>query len=167
MVHLHVQNQSTRKRLYQRGQLLALAGRICAGERVRQEVELSVLFCDDDFIRQLNKTYRKKDKATDVLSFAQEQEDMPGVRILGDVVISLETVERNCGGNAVQMREEVRLLFCHGMLHLLGHDHVTMQEQKRMTEKQAQYLGVPKQAAWRHGHTGNRSVGRRTAVKKG
>ena len=48
---------------------------------------------------------------------------MPPCRILGDIVISLETVERNCNANRSAMRDEIRLLFCHGLLHILGYAH--------------------------------------------
>lgn len=150
IVHLAIQRSSTRKRLYRRDVLERLAARICAGEGVdAAEVEVSVLFCDDPEIQALNKAYRRKNKPTDVLSFEQEPGLVPGVRVLGDIVISLETVEDRGEGDPEAMRADVRLLFCHGMLHLLGYDHATAAERKRMTEKQAQYLGVDNQAAWR------------------
>lgn len=149
-IHLAIQQSSTRKRLYRRDVLERLAARICAGEGVdAAEVEVSVLFCDDPEIQALNKAYRKKNKPTDVLSFEQEPGLVPGVRVLGDIVISLETVEGRGEGDPEAMRADVRLLFCHGMLHLLGYDHATAAERKRMTEKQAQYLGIDNQAAWR------------------
>lgn len=149
-IHLAIQQSSTRKRLYRRDVLERLAARICAGEGVdAAEVEVSVLFCDDPEIQALNKAYRKKNKPTDVLSFEQEPGLVPGVRVLGDIVISLETVEGRGEGDPEAMRADVRLLFCHGMLHLLGYDHATAAERKRMTEKQARYLGIDNQAAWR------------------
>lgn len=149
-IRLAVQHESARKHLYRRDVLQRLAGRICGGEGVEAvEVEISVLFCDDGRIRELNRTYRQKNKATDVLSFEQEAGPAAGVRILGDIVISLETVEGRNDGDRARMRDDVRLLFCHGMLHLLGYDHGTPAERRRMVEKQAQYLGVNNTAAWR------------------
>ncbi len=149
-VNLAVQQNSTRKRLYRRDALERLAEKICAGEGVdAAEVEVSVLFCDDAEIKALNKAYRGKNKATDVLSFEQEAGLVPGVRVLGDIVISLETVEGRGEGSPEAMRDDVRLLFCHGMLHLLGYDHATVAERRCMTEKQARYLGVNNDAAWR------------------
>jgi probable rRNA maturation factor len=149
-VHLAVQRTSTRTRLYRRDALERLAARICSGEGVEAaEVEVSVLFCDDAEIKALNKAYRGKNKATDVLSFEQEADLVPGVRVLGDIVISLETVEGRGEGSPEAMRDDVRLLFCHGMLHLLGYDHATAAERRCMTEKQALYLGVNNDAAWR------------------
>ena len=149
-IHLAVQQASTRKRLFRKDALERLAERICAGEGVdAADVEVSVLFCDDAEIKALNKAYRGKNKATDVLSFEQEADLVPGVRVLGDIVISLETVEGRGEGSPEAMRDDVRLLFCHGMLHLLGYDHATAAERRCMTEKQAHYLGVNNDAAWR------------------
>jgi probable rRNA maturation factor len=73
----------------------------------------------------LNRRYRNKSGPTDVLSFAQDLANHGHPEVLGDIVISLETVERFCKGDRVAMRAEVRLLFCHGLLHLLGYDHVS------------------------------------------
>jgi probable rRNA maturation factor len=109
---------------------------------------LSVLFCDDAFIRQLNDQFRSVDAATDVLSFGQESAPDVTDRVLGDVVISLDTVHRRSGGDRDAMRAELRLLFCHGVLHLLGHDHATESARCAMAEKQAMYLDIPMEAAW-------------------
>lgn len=150
MIRLAVQHESSRKRMYRRDVLERLASRICVGEGITDDaVEVSVLFCDDSQIKALNRAYRNKNKATDVLSFEQDAGPIPGVRVLGDIVISLETVERRGEGEPALMRDDVRLLFCHGMLHLLGYDHATAATRRQMTEKQAQYLGVNTAAAWR------------------
>ena len=146
-VNLAVQQHSTRKRLYRRDALERLAEKICAGEGVDgPEVEVSVLFCDDAEIKALNKAYRGKNKATDVLSFEQEAGLVPGVRVLGDIVISLETVEGRGEGSPEATNNGGPTTFA---LHLLGYDHATAAERRCMTEKQAQYLGVKNDAAWR------------------
>lgn len=67
---------------------------------------------------------------------------------LGDIVISLETVARNCRNCRQVMRDEVKMLFCHGLLHLLGYDHDTALHRHQMAAKQARYLAVPIEAAW-------------------
>jgi len=150
MIQVAVQHESSRRHMYRRDVLERLAARICAGEGVADvAVEVSVLFCDDERIQTLNRTYRNKNKATDVLSFEQEAGPIPGVRMLGDIVISLETVEGRGEGDRARMRDDVRLLFCHGMLHLLGYDHAGAKGRRQMTDKQAQYLGVNTAAAWR------------------
>ena len=148
-VSIEARNESTRKGVHRRDVLERIAVRVLEGEGVAGNVELSVLFCDDPFIAGLNRRYRKKTGPTDVLSFAQEEDTaVGGSRALGDIVISLETVERFCGGDPVRMRDEVRLLFCHGLLHLLGNDHADAAGRKRMLDLQARYLGIDPDAAW-------------------
>lgn len=156
MIHLEVKNNSARKRFHTRPDLQRLARRILAGEGVEEDVELSLLLCDDPFIRDLNRNWRNKDAPTDVLAFGQDVPAPPGAaRVLGDIVISLETVERQCraGGDLDRgaMRREVRLLFCHALLHLLGWEHDTAAARKAMNAKQARYLNLAMDAAWRCG----------------
>jgi len=148
---LRIRNESTRKRMYRSDVLTRLANRILEAESISEPSEVSILFCDDPFMSELNKDYRNKNSATDVLSF--EQENMPGQtpQVLGDIIISLETVESNCCGDTDTMREEVRMLVCHGLLHLLGYDHGTEEEKTIMHQKQAEYLGVSEDAAWDFG----------------
>ncbi len=148
-VSIEVRNESTRRGMHRRDVLERIAVRVLEGEGVADDIELSVLFCDDPFIAELNRRYRKKKGPTDVLSFAQEEDTaVGGARALGDIVISLETVERFCEADPARMRGEVRLLFCHGLLHLLGNDHADAAGKKRMLELQQRYLGIDSDAAW-------------------
>ncbi len=149
-IHLTLRNESPCKGvgIYRRDALMHLAERVCQGEGHGGDAELSLLFCSDRFIQELNKTYRKQNKATDVLSFSQPKGIFHGVPVLGDIVISLETVERRCEGSRRAMRNEVNLLFCHGLLHLLGLDHDTPAARKIMNDKQALYLFLDPSAAW-------------------
>jgi len=147
-VRVAVRNESRHKRLVRRDALERLAERICAAEDVAGVCELSVLLCDDAFIRTLNAEYRRTDRPTDVLAFGQESPVHGGMRVLGDIVISLETVARRCAGDRAAMRDEVRLLFCHGVLHLLGYDHGTKPDRERMAAKQAAVLGIDPESAW-------------------
>ena len=115
--------------------------------------ELSVLLCDDRFIRELNLRFRGIDAPTDVLSFEQDGRTFGDGRtfdgrtfghgqILGDVVISLDTARRQARRRSVPESAELRELLLHGILHLLGRDHgdgdVTdepmLQEQRRLLE---------------------------------
>ncbi len=102
--------------------------------------ELSILFTTDEEIQQLNSQYRGKDAATDVLSFPLVDKDDPVAEdlMLGDVVISLETAERQALELEVTFQEEVLRLLVHGLLHLLGYDHenVSESEVKRMQDKE-------------------------------
>lgn len=82
--------------------------------------ELSLLLCCDEEIRKMNSKWRGMDNATDVLSFPQDDPDRV---ILGDVVISVETAERQAEERGLELRDELRILLLHGLLHLLGYDH--------------------------------------------
>jgi len=94
--------------------------------------EVSILLCSDSYIQDLNRTYRGKDEATDVLSFAlyadDEQNDFSaletyGTITAGDIVISMETLERHAAEFDVGREEELKRLVIHGILHLKGMDH--------------------------------------------
>lgn len=148
-IDLVIRNESLRKRLHRAPALRALAERILVAEDSPEDVEISLLFCDDFFIRELNRQYRGKDESTDVLSFAAPDSPPTGEpRPLGDIVISLETVERQHEGERAAMRREIHLLFCHGLLHLLGYTHKNPKERREMAAKQAQYLDIPLDDAW-------------------
>jgi len=82
--------------------------------------ELSLVLCSDAHIRQLNAAWRSQDRATDVLSFPQ---DDPVV--LGDLVLSLDTADRQAQERGWSVQTELRILLVHGLLHLLGYDHET------------------------------------------
>ena len=152
-VALAVRNTARITGSYSIAALKKIPARVCDGEGVPGDVEVSVLFCGDNAIRKLNEQYAGKDEATDVLSFEQSgiyPDDAP--RPLGDIVVSLETVRDRCDGKARAMRNEVQLLFCHGLLHLLGYDHADAKARDIMIDKQAGYLGCTREAAWFSGH---------------
>jgi probable rRNA maturation factor len=89
--------------------------------------DLSLLFCDDHFIRGLNRQYRDRDEATDVLSFEQgtvyRAHDGTERMLAGDIVISLDALGRNAEEFGVSRDEELKRLVVHGILHLAGMDH--------------------------------------------
>lgn len=96
------------------------------------EAELSVLLTDDRGIQELNREHRHKDKPTDVLAFPMD-ERVPDPRgVLGDVVISLDTAERQARARRRPLIEEVRFLLAHGLLHLIGYDHANPVEKREM-----------------------------------
>lgn len=101
--------------------------------------EVSVLLTDDTRIMELNWEYRGIDAPTDVLAFAQlegEDAELMKSNILGDVVISLETAERQAKDQTHSFEAEVVLLTVHGVLHLLGYDHQRQNDASIMFEKQ-------------------------------
>lgn len=94
--------------------------------------ELSVLLTDDAEIHRLNREHRQKDKPTDVLAFAMDESVPDPAGILGDVVISLDTAERQARSRRRPLLEEVRFLLAHGVLHLIGYDHAEPDEKREM-----------------------------------
>jgi probable rRNA maturation factor len=112
--------------------------------------EVSLVFCDDNFIRDLNRRYRHLDHSTDVLTFPQaEGETPPATRpgeddrfMAGDVVISLDRLRANSKNYGVSENEELKRLLVHGLLHLTGQDHPSdspdepmLMEQERLLKK--------------------------------
>jgi probable rRNA maturation factor len=89
------------------------------------EGEVHVLLADDATLRRLNRTFRGKNKATDVLSFPATAffGDPDGAGLAGDLAISLETAGRQAARFGHSLRDEVRVLLLHGTLHLAGFDH--------------------------------------------
>jgi len=88
--------------------------------------EISILLCNDEYIRELNKSYRQIDSATDVLSFEndEEYEDEEGKwKCVGDIAISLDTLPVNADYFEVDADSELKRLLVHGILHLNGYDH--------------------------------------------
>jgi probable rRNA maturation factor len=110
----------------------------------QEEHELSILLTDDTFIQTLNETHRGKDRPTDVLAFPQnEGEGTPTPMdhgLLGDVVISLDTAERQARGRKHTLLDEVSFLLAHGILHLVGYDHQTDAEESRMNAKTSELV---------------------------
>jgi probable rRNA maturation factor len=88
------------------------------------DTEISLLLTDDDGIRELNRSWRGKDKATNVLSFpAPPQPGAPGPRHLGDIALACETLVREAEDESKTLADHFAHLVVHGTLHLLGHDH--------------------------------------------
>ena len=106
--------------------------------------DLSVLLCDDSFIRGLNRQYRDRDEATDVLSFEQGEayRDPEGRErfLAGDIVISLDALERSAEEFGVSLDEELRRLLVHGILHLSGMDHEDNDPSRPMLVRQEEIL---------------------------
>lgn len=93
--------------------------------------ELSIVLADDPFVQNLNKTYRNKDKPTNVLSFPQD-EPQENIKILGDIILAFETIAREAQEQNKTFHDHTIHLTVHGVLHLLGHDHETDDEAEIM-----------------------------------
>ena len=102
--------------------------------------ELSVLFCNNKYIKSLNAQYRNKNEATDVLSFPLGETGPLGQYLAGDIVVSLDALEENARYFNVSKDEELRRLLIHGILHLSGGDHVTNKVKEPMLLEQEELL---------------------------
>ena len=106
-------------------------------------VNFNVILVDNDYIHNLNKTYRNKDSVTDVITFALEDNKdikFEDFRLLGDIYISLEKAESQSIEYGHSFKREICFLTVHGFLHLLGSDHMVIEEEKIMFGKQEDIL---------------------------
>lgn len=134
-------NEMTDKMLETIEELLNFAA---VKEEVEAGSELSVTFVTNDRIQEINREYRGKDYPTDVISFALEEmgegeievtgSDIP--RVLGDIIISIKKAEEQAIEYGHSFERELGFLAVHGLLHLLGYDHETEDEEKVMFERQ-------------------------------
>ena len=103
----------------------------------------NVIFIDNKEIREINREYRKIDSVTDVITFAledNEEEINPELRILGDIYISLEKAYEQAKMYNHSDIREICFLITHGILHLLGFDHMNEEDEKIMFDKQRKLL---------------------------
>lgn len=113
---------------------------------IKDDVEVSCVLVDDERIHEINREYRHIDRSTDVISFAMEDNDqfyvegMP--RTLGDIFISVDHAKKQAEEYGHSLRREMCFLFTHGILHLLGYDHMTDEQEKEMFGLQDQILGA-------------------------
>jgi len=105
---------------------------ICAATKAKGE--LSIVLADDAFVRELNKSFRGKDKPTNVLSFPNDEEP------LGDVILAYDTVAREAEEQKKSFKHHAAHLIVHGILHLQGHDHEEEEAAEKMERKEARIL---------------------------
>jgi probable rRNA maturation factor len=96
--------------------------------------EVAVVLADDEFVRGLNKEFRGKDKPTNVLSFPNESPE------LGDIILAIETIEREAKEQGKTFHEHTAHLLVHGFLHLLGYDHEQEKDAEKMERKEIKIL---------------------------
>ncbi len=114
--------------------MVRAAGLSESGPATGGELEVTLRLTDDPTIRELNRVYRKRDKPTDVLAFAQREGEGGGLHpgLLGDIVISVETAARQARRG---LERELLFLAAHGLCHLLGYDHSTDDEEAEMNAR--------------------------------
>lgn len=113
---------------------------------VDELTEVSLMFTDDETIHEMNLEYRGIDRPTDVLSFALEEGEEeeiyggPEENLLGDIIISVETAVRQAEEYGHSVEREMAFLALHGMLHLLGYDHMEEEERQEMRAQEEAIL---------------------------
>ena len=106
-------------------------------------IEFGVIFVDNNEIHELNKTYRNIDRETDVISFALEDDKSfpkEEYRVLGDIYISIDKAISQSKEYGHSLKRELCFLTTHGLLHLLGYDHMTKEDEKEMFDLQEEIL---------------------------
>lgn len=131
-------------------ELTNLLNHAAAMEELPDKTELSLTFVSDKRIHEINRQYRDKDRPTDVISFAMEEmgegeieirgAELP--RILGDIIISVDTAKQQADEYGHSLMREMGFLAVHGFLHLLGYDHLNEQDEKHMFGRQDEILNA-------------------------
>lgn len=104
---------------------------------------ISFMITNNEVIHQINKEYRNVDRPTDVISFAyNETENIGPIEVVGDIIISIDKVKEQAKDFGHSEKREFFYLLTHGMLHILGYDHIEDDERKVMREKEERYLSA-------------------------
>ena len=117
---------------------------------VKENYEIDVSLVDDETIHQINRDYRNVDRVTDVISFAFNDDKNPNDQInslevqkmLGEILICLPQAKRQAAEIGNTLERELSFLFTHGLLHLLGYDHMTPEDEAIMFPLQEKILGL-------------------------
>lgn len=124
----------------------------CLDRLSLKNVLFNVIIVDNDSIHKINKEYRGIDRPTDVITFALEdnkQINMPEVRVLGDIYISYDKVISQAKEYNHSIKREICFLAVHGLLHLLGYDHMKKEDEIKMFSLQKELLedyGIKKES---------------------
>ena len=130
IMEINITNQSSQKKWSRyKKDFLLIAQRAQEVLKLEDEYSMSVIFVDPEEIHEINKTYRNIDRPTDVISFAlrdeaDDYEMMEEDNELGDIFINIQAIVDQASEYGHSMRREVCFLFTHGLLHLLGYDHM-------------------------------------------
>lgn len=118
---------------------------VAAEEKIKNRVEVSLVFTGEKRIRGLNKTYRGVDRVTDVLSFEGENEDdfispQDGVSYLGEIFICYPRAQKQAREKKHSIEKEIDILLVHGLFHLLGYDHIKDEDYTVMHKREEKIL---------------------------
>ena len=109
-----------------------------AGSEIRRVGEISIIFCSDNYILDVNMRYLQHDYFTDIITF----DYCEGDKLSGDLFISIDSVRENALFYGTEFDDELNRVMVHGLLHLIGYDDHTEEEQKVMREKEDYYLAM-------------------------
>ena len=111
---------------------------------IKKKVSLTILLSDNKNIKELNKRFRNKNQPTDILSFPSEKKfNVKKSSYLGDIVISYEFMNKSKALSNLEFKDKVTKIFIHGFLHLLGYDHIKLNDFKKMlAEEEKIYKAV-------------------------
>ena len=111
---------------------------------IKKKVSLTILLSDNKNIKELNKRFRNKNQPTDILSFPSEKKfNVKKSSYLGDIVISYEFMNKSKALSNLEFKDKVTKIFIHGFLHLLGYDHIKLNDFKKMlVEEEKIYKAV-------------------------
>ena len=114
--------------------------RMVAESEIRRIGDLSIIFCSDNYILDVNMRYLQHDYFTDIITF----DYCEGNVLSGDLFISIDSVRENAVLYGAEFKDELNRVMVHGLLHLIGYDDHTEEEQKVMREKEDYYLSLRK-----------------------
>ncbi len=106
-------------------------------ENLKKSNFVNLVLVEDDTIRKINKQYRGLDKKTDVISFPSEFREIP---LLGEIIIDIKIAVEQKGN--MEIESELQRIFLHGLLHLLGYDHISTKQRQIMDEKELDYWNL-------------------------
>ena len=136
-----ISNDANLDTLLSEDEVCAIAAHVLAAEGVERDVEISLSYVDEDEMHELNRQWRDIDRTTDVLSFECDSafdEDIPLDEVieLGDIILAPEVIARQAPGFGNAPADECRLMLVHGLLHLLGYDHIEDDEAEEMEARE-------------------------------
>lgn len=114
--------------------------RMVAESEIKRVGDLSIIFCSDNYILDVNMRYLQHDYFTDIITF----DYCEGNRLSGDLFISVDSVRENALFYGTEFSDELNRVMVHGLLHLIGYDDHTEEDQKTMREKEDYYISVRK-----------------------
>lgn len=136
-----ISNDANLDTLLSEDEVCAIATHVLTAEGVERDVEISLSYVDEDEMHDLNRQWRDIDRTTDVLSFECDSafdEDIPldEVLELGDIILAPEVIARQAPDFGNDPTDECRLMLVHGLLHLLGYDHIEDDEAEEMEARE-------------------------------